>query len=315
MDWKLKAKLQNVISTLPANFSNSVYYWMQRNFGGLRKFSPVSRLAAGIETWKRIQSKGRSPFGKVFLEIGTGRVPLVPIAYFLMGAEKTISIDLNFYLKEELIAEQLIYMYENQEEILNLFGSLIVMKRFDSLLELVIKQKLSAEEVLNLCNIQYIAPGDAAKTNLPSQCIDFFTSYTVLEHISPEKILDIQREGNRLVKPNGLFVHFIDYSDYFSHSDKNICAINFLKYSNATWDRYANNRYMYMNRLRHDDFLNLFENTGNKIIEVSPNIDFQLKELLGKRSFKLDNKFSSKSIEILATTSAWISIEKDIRGS
>jgi hypothetical protein len=32
--------------------------------------------------------------------------------------------------------------------------------------------------------------------------------------------------------------------------------------------RYAGNKYMYMNRLRHDDFLDLFKSFGQKIIEV-----------------------------------------------
>ena len=50
----------------------------------------------------------------------------------------------------------------------------------------------------------------------------------------------------------------VDYSDHFSHSDQTISSINFLRYSDDEWQRYAGNRYMYMNRLRHDDVLALF---------------------------------------------------------
>ena len=52
-----------------------------------------------------------------------------------------------------------------------------------------------------------------------------------------------------------------------------IYPINFLQYSDAKWDRYADNRYMYMNRLRHDDFLALFHSSGHKILATEPAID------------------------------------------
>lgn len=109
MQWKLKAKIQNIVSYLPKAASYNAYYWIQRHFGGLRRVNPSKALIGGIETWKRSKSQDRSPSGKVFFEVGTGRIPLVPLAYWLMGAEGTISIDLNPYLKEELIAESLRY--------------------------------------------------------------------------------------------------------------------------------------------------------------------------------------------------------------
>src|SRR5256885_7907830 len=134
MNWKLKAAIQNSVSLLPPAASYSAYYWIQRRFGGLKRVNPVGRLAAAIEIWKRIQEHGREPSGKVFFEVGTGRVPVVPLAYWLMGAEKTITIDLNPYLKEELVLESLCYMSENEEQVLNLFGPLIEKERFAELL-------------------------------------------------------------------------------------------------------------------------------------------------------------------------------------
>ncbi len=311
MHWKLKAIIQNAVSLLPSAASYDAYYWIQRHFGGLRRVNPSSRLMAGIETWKRIQRQERSPSGKVFLEVGTGRVPLVPLAYWLMGAKGTITIDLNPYLKEELIAEDLRYISENEEEVLNLFGSLIDRRRFNDLLNFAKKPKSSATEFLDLCQIIYIAPGNAANTTLPEQHIDFHTSYTVFEHIPQNALADILTEGNRITKNDGLFIHRIDYSDHFSHSDKNITAINFLQYSDDEWLRYAGNRYMYMNRLRHDDFLALFESVGHRICEVEPNIDLRSEELLRTGSLSLNNRFSSKPKEVLAISGAWIVTEKN----
>ena len=311
MHWKLKATIQNAVSRLPSAASYVAYYWIQRHFGGLRQVNPSSRLIAGIETWKRILGQDCSPSGKVFLEIGTGRVPLVPLAYWLMGAERTISIDVNPYLKEELITEILRYVSENKEEILKLFGSLIDRRRFNYLLNFAKSPKLSAANFLDLCQIDYIAPGNAAKITLPEQHIDFHTSYTVFEHIPLSVLVDILQEGNRIIRNNGLFVHRIDYSDHFSHSDKNISAINFLQYSDYEWARYADNRYMYMNRLRHDDFMALFESVGHKIVQVQPEIDQRSKELLSTGKLILNERFSSKTKENLAISRAWIVTKKN----
>lgn len=311
MHWKLKAAIQNGVSLLPSSASYAAYYWIQKRFGGLKSLNPTSRLKAGVEAWRLILQQGYDPTGKVFLEVGTGRVPLVPMAYWLMGAEKTITIDSNPYMKLELIVDSLNRIKNNPEEILDLFGFLIDRKRFDKLLKFCNNSQPTAAEFLDLCQIDYIAPGDAANTSFPNSSIDFHTSYTVFEHIPQEVLKKILEEGNRIIKDNGLFVHRIDYSDHFSHSDKSISAINFLQYSDVEWRRYAGNRYMYMNRLRHDDFINLFEYVGHHIVESqSYLLEESLQELVKNGDFPLDQKFSSKPEEILAITGAWMVTQK-----
>ncbi|MCH8495124.1 MAG: class I SAM-dependent methyltransferase [Balneolales bacterium] len=306
----MKSKIQNAISLLPSAASYEAYYWVQRHYGGLRHVDPIMGFNAAIETWTRIQNQDQSPIGKVFLEVGTGRAPIVPIAYWLMGAKSTITIDLNPYLKEDLIAEHLRYIAKNKDKTIALFGSLIDKQRFDALVSIATKSKLSVSELLDLCKIVYIAPGDASNTNLPDQHIDFHTSYTVFEHIPPNILTAILREGNRIIKNNGLFVHRIDYSDHFSHSDENISAINFLQYSDNEWAKYADNRYMYMNRLRHDDFLALFESIGQQVVASEPDIDKRSEKLLKTNGLSLNERFSLKSEEILAIRGAWMVTKK-----
>ncbi len=312
MHWKLKAQIQNAVSLLPSSASFAAYYWVQRHFGSLRRTKPISRLTAAIETCKRIGEQGETLLDKIFMEVGTGRVPIVPIAYWLMGAKKTITIDLNPYLKSELVEENLQYMFENKAEILSLFGSLLIKERFDKLQQMVGKDfRFSVSEILDLCRVDCIAPGDAADTRLPERSIDFHTSYTVFEHIPLVVLEKILKEGDRVIKNNGLFVHWIDYSDHFSHSDQNISAINFLQYSDREWDRFAGNRYMYMNRLRHDDFINLFESVGHHIIVAQPSTDKRSQELLRNGNLKLCERFKPKPEDVLAITGAWIVSSKN----
>ena len=311
MNWKLKSKIQNFISFLPSSASYSIYYWLQRKFGGLRHMNPVGELSRGIELWKLIQNTEHTPIDKVFFEIGTGRVALMPLAYWLMGAKKIITVDLNPYLKAELISESLQYISNNRTEIEHIFGSLLNQTRWQKLLEFSKASDFSIIAYLKLCNIEYIAPSDAANTQLPPSSIDFHTSSLVFEHIPFNILENIIKEGNRIIKKKGVFIHDIDYSDHFSHSDPTISAINFLSYSDEGWKRYAGNKYMYMNRLRHDDFLALFSCMEHNILESKCQIDNQSLAILKNKEIKINSLFKNKSIEVLAITRAWVISERN----
>jgi SAM-dependent methyltransferase len=306
MHWKVKAAIQNTIALLPRSLSYAAYYRMQRMLGGLKNTNPVEHLGAGIETWQRILREGVDPGDKVFFEVGTGRAPIVPLALWLMGARRTITVDVNPYIKEEIVRESLEFIEANRPEIEDLFGTLLQRHRMDDLLQFSRNRAFSLRRFLDLCCIDYVQPGDAADTGLPSRSIDFHTSYTVLEHIPPEVLARILVEGKRIVRDDGLFVHMVDYSDHFSHSDSTISPINFLQYSDDEWARYAGNRYMYMNRLRHDDVLALFQSAGHVIVSTTPAFDEDAHEVLEAGRLRLNRQFDTKSREILSIRGSWI---------
>jgi SAM-dependent methyltransferase len=307
MKWKYKSLLQNVISLLPDKISYPVYYYIQRNFGRLKNTNPLKKLASGVEAWNFIIKSGFNPTEKVFLEIGTGYVPIIPISYWLMGAKKVITIDINPYLKDELLFESIDFICNNQKQVISLFGDFLVTERFNKLVEANHRSEFDPDHFLSMMNIQYISPCDASKTNFPSQTIDICTSYNVLEHIPPSVIQSIVIEGRRILTKDGLMVHKIDYSDHFSHTDKNISPLNFLKYSDYKWNKFAGNRYMYMNRLRHDDMKDIFLTNGYTLIDEKCNLDQLLLTQIKSRDFFIDNKFSDKSDECLANTDSWVS--------
>ena len=231
MHWRKKAFLQNALSRLPSEFSYSAYYWLQRKFGRLRNIDPARRLKAGVNVIKAILEQGDTPVGKTFFELGTGRIPIVPIAYWLMGADKTITVDLNRYMKPALLLEALQALRSKPDLFVEIFEGLADDARLKSLLAHPLISVSDARSLLALCNIDYRAPSDASKTLLPDASVDFHTSYTVLEHIPLPVLRDIFFEGSRILKHTGLFIHRIDYSDHFSHSDQSISPINFLQFS------------------------------------------------------------------------------------
>ncbi len=67
---------------------------------------------------------------------------------------------------------------------------------------------------------------------------------------------------------------------------------------------------MYMNRLRHDDYIHLFQSAGHRIIVVDPSVNQQVRELLRHNGLRLNEQFVSKSEEVLSITGAWIVSKK-----
>src|SRR5262249_40313996 len=102
------------------------------------------------------------------------------------------------------------------------------------------------------------------------------------------------------------------YSDHFSHSDPSISAVNFLQYSDDEWQRYAGNRFMYMNRLRHDDVLALFEEVGHRMLAVTPAVDARSRQLLDAGAIRLNARFEAKSRELLSIRGSWLVSEEAV---
>lgn len=310
MNWKIKAVIQNAIAKLPTQLSYNLYYYMQRKLGGLQNLNPTDHFIAAVKTWQLIEEQSKDPVGKIFFEVGTGRAPLIPIAYYLMGANQTITVDLNPYVKKEIVFEYLQYLKQHQNEIKQIFGRRLNQDRFKTLLKFIDSRNFSLPDLLSLCSIQYWAPSDAGQTQLADLSIDFHTSNNVFEHIDAVNLKRILTEGIRFLKPDGLFVHYIDYSDHFSHSDSSISAINFLQYNDTEWSRYADNRYMYMNRLRHDDFVCLFKDQSLQILKEEPIVDQRSVEILKSDSLPIDSRFKDKSPQVLAIAGSWLVAQK-----
>ena len=306
MHWKVKARLQNAVAMLPSRLGNSVYYFGQRLLGGLREVDATQRLLAGRSIVSRLAGLGRSVAGKTFLEIGTGRQLNVPIALWLCGAGRVVTVDLNRYLREELVREDLAYLSGRADEIQGLFGDYGRTSEFRQRLAALIRGRDGGlERLLETINVEYIAPCDAASLPLGDNSVDYHVSYTVLEHIPPDVLKGILREGNRVLGRDGLFVHCVDFSDHFSHSDSSVSSVNFLQFTEEEWTSISGNRFMYHNRMRVDECESLFA-ANVDVRAVEPVVDPRARDLLQRNGLSLDGRFSEKSVETNATSHAWI---------
>lgn len=307
MRWWLKAAIQNAVAALPSGICYEVYYQLQRRLAGLREANPVSRLQAGVAMVQRLEGLGSTIAGAAVLEVGTGRRLNLPMALWACGAGRIVTVDLNPYLRPELVFEDLRYMRRHPEEIRAVFAALPgapgILERVERLLSW---RGSCLPDLLELLDITYVAPGDARRLDAAPASFDFHVSFTVLEHIPPGVLGEIFEEGRRLLRPTGRFVHNIDFTDHFAHSDARITTVNFLQFSESQWARLAGNRFMYHNRLRVDEFRALVEAAGLEILQYDLQPDARAEAELAGDRLRLDARFRGKPPEINATARAWL---------
>ncbi len=309
MNWRVKATIQQTAAMLPAAIANPAYYWLQRRLGKLRYIDPTDRITGAIELCEMLEETGSSPVGGRFLEIGTGWRVNVPIALWLCGARSVTTVDLNRYLHPELVRIDVRYLLEHRAQVAALIGKRLAGRRLDALAKLG-DDTWHIDDLFRLCTIDYAAPSDASALPLPDGSLDYEVSYMVLEHIPPATLQAIHREAFRVLRPGGKVAHRIDLGDHFSHSDPSISPLNFLQFDELSWNRIAGNRYMYMNRLRIDDYLGIIEHAGLRVASCRRHEDPRGLEQLRDPHFHVHESFRGKAESDLATTTAWVVAEK-----
>ncbi|HEX8455711.1 MAG TPA: methyltransferase domain-containing protein [Pyrinomonadaceae bacterium] len=302
MNWQRKARIQNLIARLP--LSNALYYAMQRSMGSLRagRTNPVEYFEAARRAVAWIRSVGRDVEGMRFLEVGTGRNVNLPTALWLCGAASVTTVDLNPYLSSALVFESNEYVRRNEGEVLEAFGAEAERPQFRERLDRLLTFKGDLAALLGLMNVRYLPRADAARLPLADASIDAHVSFAVFEHIPAPDLERILAEARRVLADDGLLVHIIDPSDHFSHDDGSITAVNFLQFGAREWERLAGNQFMYHNRLRAFEYLELFARAGVRIIEQKQTIDEPSLRAL-KNGFPLHAEFQHVPAEQLAVRS------------
>ena len=127
------------------------------------------------------------------------------------------------------------------------------------------------EDLRQRYGITYIAPGDAMATPFADGHFDAIVTTSVLEHLPPAAIDAVLAETRRILRPGGLMLHAIDYSDHYAHSDAAIGHYNFLRFSANQWARFSPAIH-YQNRLRHDDYARAFDRAGLQPLRVRTHV-------------------------------------------
>ena len=273
--WKIKSSMFAIIDLLSLH---TLLYFIQRN---ITKSSRLENLSVS-EIWiKHSSSLKKYDVANTVFEFGAGK-SLAQNLYLSGFVRNQIVVDLHPMIELELV-----------ETARNLLSS-----------QCELKAGIEIRTFTNLAEygIEYRAPFDASSTDFQNSSIDACISTNTLEHIPKDEIIKIFKELHRILKPHGIVSTYIDYSDHYAHTDSSISNLNYLKFSDTQWKKY-NHRVHFQNRMRHYDYLDIFNDCGFKMIEEEVFYEED------KFPDKIADKFANKP-KTVAATSAYIVLKK-----
>lgn len=306
MRWTTKARLQALLGALPEPIGNPLYYALQRLNGSFRVAKNRIYQDAALAFAEKAAACGVELRDATAVEVGTGRRVTLPVCLWLMGAKRIHTVDLHRYLNDATINLDLCALLQDGEFCRH---PRVDRERVAALARLVESGGTRAE-LFDLCGLRYLAPADATRLDLPTASIDLHLSFTVFEHIPAPILVPLLAEAARILRPDGLALHLIDHSDHFAHADRSLSPIHFLQFDDPQWDRLAGNRYMFMNRLRADDYESLYAHAGHEVVYHECLPDEQVRATLREGKIHLASRFADKPHDVLAGMSSWIGSRK-----
>jgi SAM-dependent methyltransferase len=300
MDWRIKGAIQKVLGYVPAG--DRIHYLLQRRGGGLTDFGRECDIK--VDDWRIMMGHLRASKidlpGATLLEMGTGWYPTFPFCLYLAGARRVYTLDLNRHLREDLVALL--------ADRLASHVALIAREAGRAEAE-VADQQAALAEALRIGTtlraatrnvIEYRAPADAAATELPAASVDVVFSNSVLEHVPGPVIEACFAEAMRILRPGGIVFHSVNCGDHYAYADRTIDQLHYLQFSDAAWRKW-NNAFLYQNRLRAIDFIDMAKRAGFAIeIDTSRASKERLAAL---ERIRVDPTFARYSREQLAITS------------
>ncbi len=300
MDWRVKGAIQKALGYVPGG--DRIHYMLQRYAGGMRDFGRECDLK--VEDWSlmmgHLQAVGVPVAGATLVEIGTGWYPTFPFCLYLAGVARVYTFDLNRLLKADL-------MHELADR-LAAHVALIARDSRRPEYEVTAEQVALATAVAKGASlthatggiIDYRAPASAAQTSLAADSVDIVFSNSVLEHVPASSIEACFVEAMRVLRPGGVMFHSVNCGDHYAYIDHSIDQLHYLEFSETEWAMW-NNEFLYQNRLRAIDFLDLARRAGFTIeVDTSRAAPDRLAQLDG---IEIDPMFARYTREQLAITS------------
>jgi hypothetical protein len=299
--WQTKALLQGSMSVLPGSASlNRVF---QRRVTGSLRITPMRLQSKWDQTFELIRMWPAHDTTRTFraLEVGTGWLPIAPLALRAAGADEVISVDVQDLLEHAEVVATVERVADGIES-----GALAgaTWDYAPVLRESLAAGHSSPGALLAACGVRVLVD-DIAAPGLGLDQIDVTMSNNTLEHVPYSDMVRILRRLSELQAPGGVSVHFIDLKDHYAGFDPDITVYNFLRYSERRW-RVFNNQLQWQNRLRASEYHAAFADAGLRVIAQRSASD---PDALGR--VKRHREFSRFSHEDLAVHSMWVALEAE----
>lgn len=234
---KIAAKL--VLSRLPLGYSA----WARAN---LFRHGTMDRPDQALAVFARMHgiaaARAPVPAGFAALELGPGDSLLGSVAAWGFGAGRILACDVGAFATTTLEG----------------LGGLDALLRAHGLRPLPIEGAATAAEALARMNLTYLTRGLEDLRALPAASVDLVWSNAVLEHVRLADLPATLAALARVLKPGGVMVHGVDFSDHLGG------ALNNLRFAPTLWEAewFAARSGFYTNRVAPSELLGLFAEAG-----------------------------------------------------
>ena len=243
INWRLKSFLYKILTFF--NLSKTLFF-IQKNITRRSKIEFKEKIFYWDYHYKFLKENN----SKKIIEIGAGK-SLAQNIYLSYMFEKKI--------EQTLIDISMMLDYDLFNKANDQISKILKVNKQPS--------AYSIEDLKRNFNLIYIAPTNLKKIKENNLKFDACISSTTLEHIPKNELEEILHLLKDIIEKDGIISALIDYSDHYSHTDKNIGNLNFLKFNSKKWESY-NTPMLFQNRLRHQDYRKLFKSMGFKIFEI-----------------------------------------------
>lgn len=241
MSWFLKVTLKIIITKLhiPYKFLRLL---------GLFRHGRMDNLLYPIKIFNlhilRAYPEG-APDNLTYLELGPGDSIASSLIAAAHGAKKIYLVDVNSFATKKISYYQKLASHLNSNNMH--VPDISDVNDFEMLMERM--------------NAEYITKGLEGLKTIPSNSVDFLWSHSVLEHIHHHEVRDLLNECHRIIKPNGICSHNVDFQDHLNKS------LNNLRFPTWLWESKTFQRSgFYTNRIPAVKLHSFFESVGFTII-------------------------------------------------
>ncbi len=305
MRWWVNAAIQGTLARIPGG--DTLRIFLRERFGELRHLERSSRFEnARVLLSKACQSLGGIEERRV-VELGTGWIPVVPLAFLLCGAHLK-TFDIVKLVRPRYIRRMLKEMQHHLTDYASAanIDPADIQRRFQR-----IEHLDDFEEIARDLGGAYHAPCDTARLPLSDESVDLVVSNLVLQCVPQDVLAGLLKEIERILKPDGVAVHRMSLNDEYAREDPHRNHLEYLRYSETTWNRWFNHKMKHLNRLRCSQFRERFRQSGMEIIDENRLIDRESIPFL--KGIPLAEPFRHLDWDDLATVTYEVVLRKNKR--
>ncbi len=302
--WIIKALFQKAISLFPKSYK--LNYFFQKHITGNAELTSeifekkLRKYSKHIENYSSF-SKHKKANARI-LELGTGRWPIIPLAFFLCGYREIWTVDVSpLVLRSSLKATLDFFLDYSEDQRLWKFLPMASRARIEDLRNAL--KMIDAFGVFKTMEKLHVHAIVEKSGNICPGChsIDLIVSNNTFEHIPQSGLLEWLKAFKKILSTDSVMSHFVDSRDHYWYFDTSISPLNFLKYSDEQWKLFSNG-VLYQNRLMISDYVKLHNDSGFEVlllesVKAAPE-DIELK--------KLTKKYLKYPMEELEVLEFWI---------